>query len=78
MKITKNIKKRLEKINCDYVSSVCSNHKNTTYRHYVSKSDILAAENGENMSYGRYNGITETIFEKQNPDKTSISYQSIF
>ncbi len=82
MRISQNLKNKLaalrEKHNYTHVSSICSNHYYTDYFHYVSIDDIMQAENGENMSYGRYNGKTATMFYNENPNCSAIQYSNIF
>lgn len=61
MRVTENLKKAVRcaiKDGYKNIAVVCSNHKATTYYHYVSFEDILNSKNGTELSNGRFNGST--------------------
>lgn len=78
MIISKNLKNKIKKAKITHVASTCSNHYNTNYYHFLSVDEILKTKNGESLSYGRYNGITEKMFRDQNPGSNFCTYQELF
>ena len=80
MLISENFKKKckqLEKIGFTHVSSVASSKFRTTYRHYLSMTEIIDAKVGENKSFGRYNGVTSKSFHATS-GVNAIAYQDVF
>lgn len=81
MIVTQNLKNRVSLAKANgytHISSICSHHKATTYRHYIGVDEVLNSSIGTNFSYGRYNGITSTLFRKNNIDAIPISYTTLF
>lgn len=81
MKITENLKdkvKKAEKRGVTHVSSICSNEYTTNYCHFISTKDILKAQVGDSLSFGRFGGITYKMYQKRHPKGVALGYRDLF